>query len=395
MFATLFIILLSNNYISAQELENKPSFSNCAIYAQKNSLQLKNIGNYNSDNLIVDLLSAGKANDEAKSSYNLASWYYAHNILLIQDRDKKEFKFLDKKIQEIIIENLNYALKLAENSNIATTNDNELVERIKLELISAYIGAKDFNNAQKAMESYINISANSKNVALIKNNYAVNILLKKFGLDEEKSLKILKEIAEKNNLKKAYYNLAVWESKQGFFEPNYTKIADLLEKAGESNFFDINGIKEKKILAINHVRNELKLGYLTDRWDISSTILKDGTTECTIDSIPLLNENIKKLVENYKKNINAEELNKQNLILIKNNRLDKINRFRQNLKTGDYSHCGLIVDKKDAIVQIESPRGIKWVKLEQLLPIFNPQLNEGNPVECRMNDFGIINDINE
>ncbi|MFW8589698.1 hypothetical protein ACOI22_02735 [Glaciecola sp. 2405UD65-10] len=51
-----------------------------------------------------------------------------------------------------------------------------------------------------------------------------------------------------------------------------------------------------------------------------------------------------------------------------NSLVNIIGEFRENLQIGDESHCGLVVEIKKSIAQVESPVGLKYLQISQLYP---------------------------
>ncbi len=43
-----------------------------------------------------------------------------------------------------------------------------------------------------------------------------------------------------------------------------------------------------------------------------------------------------------------------------------VTNFQQKLKSGDDSHCGLVIERKGVIALVETPIGQKWLKVSQL-----------------------------
>ena len=57
-----------------------------------------------------------------------------------------------------------------------------------------------------------------------------------------------------------------------------------------------------------------------------------------------------------------------------------INRFRNNLKEGDQSHCGLVIEVRKTVVQIQTLIGPHWLKRDQIYPIGEARCNFVNGV---------------
>lgn len=64
------------------------------------------------------------------------------------------------------------------------------------------------------------------------------------------------------------------------------------------------------------------------------------------------------------KRTHDEQIRQQQENLLKK----KISSYRQRLASGDDSNCGLVVEVKENVVQIQSMEGAVWIKRDQIYP---------------------------
>lgn len=65
---------------------------------------------------------------------------------------------------------------------------------------------------------------------------------------------------------------------------------------------------------------------------------------------------------------------------IRDSARNKTAQFRKSLAVGDQSNCGLVIDVKKPIVQVQSKEGLLWVKIDEIYPngLADCQIVEGN-----------------
>ncbi len=69
-------------------------------------------------------------------------------------------------------------------------------------------------------------------------------------------------------------------------------------------------------------------------------------------------------VNKDKKRVLAENLKKERA-----EKIALIKKFRSELKSGDRSNCGLVVDVKRPIVNVQSMNGLVWLKIDEIYPV--------------------------
>lgn len=68
----------------------------------------------------------------------------------------------------------------------------------------------------------------------------------------------------------------------------------------------------------------------------------------------------------------------------------KIIEFRSQIKLGDESHCGMIIEVKQPLVKIQSIIGERWFKIEQIYPAHGAPCNfVNNKYQSLGSDYGI------